>query len=158
VFFRRRLVERFGALDERLHYCLDYEYWLRLAAGGARFAYLPQVLASSRLHRDAKTISARLPFHEEINSMLRRRVGRVPDSWLLNHAHTLVELRRSSGARAPILLPYALEVVVEAARLSFTWNRRLSRGLISLSVGPIVAGARRRVRQSRSDTSTRPAS
>jgi glycosyltransferase involved in cell wall biosynthesis len=158
VFFRRRVVERWGLLDERLHYCLDYEYWLRLTAGGARFAYLPQVLAGSRLHSETKTLSARLPYHEEINTMLRNRLGQVPDSWLLNHAHTLVELRRSSGAHRVPLLPYALEVVLEAARLSFAWNHRLSRGLISQSLGPIVAGARRRLGQSRSAATTRPAS
>jgi GT2 family glycosyltransferase len=155
AFFRRRVVERFGPLDERLHFCLDYEYWLRLAAGGARFAYLPQVLARSRLHPATKTLSARLPYHHELNSMLRARLGRVPESWLINHAHTLVELRRSAPARHA--LPYALEVVIEAVRLSLAWNGGLSRELLSLAFGPIVVGAKRRLGQSRSGAS-RPAS
>jgi glycosyltransferase involved in cell wall biosynthesis len=41
VFFRRSLLTQFGFLDESLHYGLDWEYWLRLARGGARFAHLP---------------------------------------------------------------------------------------------------------------------
>lgn len=58
VFFRRRLLAEFGDLDETLHYGLDWEYWLRLAAGGARFAHLPRYLAATRLHTAAKTIIA----------------------------------------------------------------------------------------------------
>jgi glycosyltransferase involved in cell wall biosynthesis len=156
VFFRRRVVERFGLLNTDLHYCLDYDYWLRLAAGGAPFAYLPRTLAGSRLHPETKTLSARLPQHEELNRMLRQRFGRVPDSWLLNHAHTLVELRRVSSPRT--VVPYALAVVFEVLRLSWTWNRSIPRSLLAIALGPIAAGTRRRLTQSRSAAKTRPAS
>jgi hypothetical protein len=142
VFFRRRVVDRFGVLDERLHYCMDYEYWLRLAAGGATFAYVPSVLAGSRLHPDTKTLSAGLVWHQEINTMLQARLGRVPDSWLINHAHTLVELSRADGRRG--VMPYALEVVLQSVRLSLRWNRAISSGLVTSLMRPIVSGARRR--------------
>jgi hypothetical protein len=136
VFFRRRVIEQFGFLDERLHYVLDYEYWLRLAAGGATFAYTPTPLAASRLHPETKTLSARLAVHQELNTMLRERNGHVPNSWLLNHAHTLVELRRSEGRLDP--MPYAIEVVWQVLRLSLGWNRRLSPGLVELALKPIA--------------------
>jgi glycosyltransferase involved in cell wall biosynthesis len=142
VFFRRRVVERFGDLDERLHYCMDYEYWLRLAAGGAVFEYLPAILAGSRLHEQTKTFSARLPLHQEINSMLRERIGRVPDSWLINQAHTLVELDRS--ARRVIALPYALDVVVRCLQLSWRWNGKISGELAITLLRPLVEGVVRR--------------
>ncbi|HEY0582272.1 MAG TPA: glycosyltransferase family 2 protein [Chloroflexota bacterium] len=144
VFFRRRVIDRFGLLDDGLHYSMDYEYWLRLAAGGATFAYLPTILAGSRLHPDTKTLGARLAVHQEIDAMLRSRVGRVPESWLINHAHTLVELRRQR------VLPFALEVLAEAARLSWQWNGSLSRRLVLDMLRPIAAGARRRVSRVRS--------
>ena len=51
VFFRRRVIERFGPFDARLNYCMDYEYWLRLGMRGARFVHIPMRLAASRLHR-----------------------------------------------------------------------------------------------------------
>jgi len=58
VFFRRRVFELAGYLDESLHYGMDWEYWLRIATAGGRFAHLPHFLAATRLHTDAKTIAA----------------------------------------------------------------------------------------------------
>lgn len=142
VFFRRRVVDRFGALDPELQYCMDYEYWLRLAAGGAHFLYVPRILAASRLHPAAKTLRARRAVHAEINTMLRRRVGRVPDSWILNEAHTTVEL----GGRGRA--PFALAVVIEALRLSREWNRRsVSAGLLVRLLRPIAMGGAGRARE-----------
>ncbi len=58
TFWRRSVYERFGPLDASLHFCMDNEYWLRIAAG-TRWHYLEQPLATARLHPDAKT-SAKL--------------------------------------------------------------------------------------------------
>jgi glycosyltransferase involved in cell wall biosynthesis len=151
VLFRRRVVERFGLLDDRLHYCMDYEYWLRLATGVASFAHLPVALAGSRLHPETKTLGSRAAVHAELNTMLRARLGRVPDSWLLSEAHTLVELRRARARPMPYLnlMPYALEVVLQAARLSRNWNASVPRSLLVAALGPVASGARRRLNQSR---------
>jgi glycosyltransferase involved in cell wall biosynthesis len=143
VFFRRRVVDRYGLLDARLNLCMDYEYWLRLAGGGARFAYLRGPLAASRVYPETKTLLARLAVHQEINSMLRERIGRVPDAWLLNHAHTLVELARADRHRR--VLPYALDVVMQTGRLSLQWNRSISRGLVVMSLAPLIQGVSRRL-------------
>ena len=86
VFFRRRVVDRCGLLDESLQYCMDYEYWLRLADHGCRFAYLPVPLAASRLYTTNKTFGCRRKVHQEINDMLARKYGGVPGSWLVNYS------------------------------------------------------------------------
>jgi glycosyltransferase involved in cell wall biosynthesis len=106
AFFRKGVVERFGQLDANLQLCMDYEYWIRLGKSGAAFHWLRQVLAGSRLHRETKTLSARVGVHREINSMLSRHVGRVPDRWLYNYAHAVVDgkgIPRSNHQLFPLL-------------------------------------------------------
>lgn len=74
VFFRRWVFEEFGGLDESLHFCLDYEYWLRISRRTNWF-YLPKPLASMRLHPDAKT-SAQLPRAWWEGAHMMQRYGR----------------------------------------------------------------------------------
>ncbi len=87
VFFRRKLVEQHGLLDESLHYCMDYEYWLRLSRAGVKFAYLEHKLAGSRLYADNKTLGSKVKVHREINDMFQKQFGKVPKPWLKNYAH-----------------------------------------------------------------------
>ena len=55
TFFRRRVFEEGNWLDERLHYALDFEFFMRLAVRGYRFRHLPALLADFRMHRASKT-------------------------------------------------------------------------------------------------------
>ncbi|MGB9619220.1 MAG: glycosyltransferase family 2 protein [Armatimonadota bacterium] len=127
VFFRRSVITRFGLLDIRLRYAMDYEYWIRLAQGGARFGWLPAVLAGSRLHPATKTIGQRTAVHREINDMLRTRLGRVPDRWLFNYAHAVLDARgfRRSSPSFPVL------VSVASVLAALRWNRRVSRAMLA---------------------------
>ena len=127
VFFRRRLVERHGGLDASLRYCMDYEYWLRLANQGAAVAHLPQVLAGSRLHAATKTLGSRVQCHREINDMMRRHCGRVPERWLFNYAHTVLDDKGVPRSRP---LRFALGLSVVSCYASLRWNRRLSREIM----------------------------
>jgi glycosyltransferase involved in cell wall biosynthesis len=54
VFFRRTLLERTGMLDESLHFCMDWDLFLRMWKV-ARPLHLPRVLATYRLDRAAKS-------------------------------------------------------------------------------------------------------
>jgi glycosyltransferase involved in cell wall biosynthesis len=130
VFFRRRVVERFGLLDEKLNYCMDYEYWLRLAEGGAKFSFLPQTLAGSRLYASNKTLGARVKVHAEINEMLRGKFGKVPDKWLINYAWAKAE-EASSGRSGGILFAY--QAAMFTLRAALRWNHRLSFGILQQS-------------------------
>lgn len=122
LFLRRRVVERHGLLDESLHYCMDYEYWLRLGRAGVRFAYVERKLAGSRLYADNKTLGARVAVHREINDMLKQMLGEVPERWLLNYAHAVMGAEATSGS-SPRL--FRLKLMWTAARAALHWNRRL---------------------------------
>ena len=132
VFFRRSVVDRFGLLDNGLKYCLDYEYWLRLATQGARFAYIHQTLAATRLHPVSKTLGVRMKVINETMGMLHKRLGYVPDEWLLSYARVFLNRkgqRRLDGGSLDTLLPPVTEGL-----LSRRWP-----GTICIS--PLLAGS-----------------
>ena len=58
LMFRRQLFLDVGALDESLHYTMDYELWIRMFAAARATRYLPEVIAFARYHSDAKSIAA----------------------------------------------------------------------------------------------------
>ena len=125
LFFRRRVAEKHGLLDESLNYCMDYEYWLRLGKTGMRFAYIEEKLAGSRLYIENKTMSARVKVHKEINDMLKKTFGQVPDRWLFNYAHVVVE-NEVSRDRYPFR--FKLGLLFSSLWAAFRWNGKISNG------------------------------
>ena len=123
LFFRRRVVSQHGLLDESLNYCMDYEYWLRLGKAGVRFAHIENKLAGSRLYVENKTLGSRLKVHKEINDMFKRLLGEVPERWLFNYAHAIVEniLDRERSPRLFMLL-----LLVHSIKAALQWNGKLS--------------------------------
>ena len=55
VFWRRRLHNTFGFLDESFRFTMDREWFARLAAGGVVPRLLPRCLAAYRVHAATKT-------------------------------------------------------------------------------------------------------
>ncbi|MHB1947177.1 MAG: glycosyltransferase family 2 protein [Gammaproteobacteria bacterium] len=129
VFFRRSVVERFGLLNENLQYCMDYEYWMRLALKGAHFAYIKQTFAGSRCYPETKTRSFRKEVHKEINDMLKNLLGRVPDRWLSNYAYAVVD---TANPQPDWRRTRALAVKTMLAALH--WNKWISKSLLSVCV------------------------
>jgi glycosyltransferase involved in cell wall biosynthesis len=78
AFFRRSAFEAVGGLDESLHWTLDYDLWLKIAA---RFpiAYLPRKLARYRQTGQNKTALGRFDRFAEIEHVGRRHgAGGLP--------------------------------------------------------------------------------
>jgi glycosyltransferase involved in cell wall biosynthesis len=71
TFWRARVMEQYGLLDENLHYALDYEYWLRLSAH-IPLVHVPYVLAAERSHTEAKTVTGGVARLLEIHRVITR--------------------------------------------------------------------------------------
>lgn len=71
TFFRRRIFEDGHWLRNDLHYAMDYEYFLRLAAEGYRFRRIPHVLADFRLHAESKTMRMQQTQLDEKREIMR---------------------------------------------------------------------------------------
>lgn len=97
VFFHRRVYEKFGAFDASLQYCMDHEYWLRIGAK-TQWLYLPEPLATCRLHPGAKTFRALAPAWAEAVRMQRRYGIRVRPAlealWMRLGGQTYYRLKR----------------------------------------------------------------
>jgi len=65
-FVRRSAYKRVGGLDPSLHYTMDWDLWCRLSANGAKFRYLPEVLAAVRYYQGTKTLSGDKRRYREI--------------------------------------------------------------------------------------------
>jgi glycosyltransferase involved in cell wall biosynthesis len=95
VFWRAAVAQKVGQFDERLHCCMDYDYWLRIAGVGGRLEYVEDLLAASRLHPAAKTVACRVPMYRESIAVCTRRTGSVPKG------HVLGLWQQRCGGRLP---------------------------------------------------------
>jgi cellulose synthase/poly-beta-1,6-N-acetylglucosamine synthase-like glycosyltransferase len=71
AFFLRSAYDAVGGLDRSLHYCMDYDLWIKL---GQRYTvrYLDEPLAQTRIYDSTKTSSGGLKRLIEIEAMVRR--------------------------------------------------------------------------------------
>lgn len=90
LFFRKKVVDKYGYLDDKLQYCMDYDYWLRLGKG-EEFYRLNELIAGSRLYDDNKTLGARRKVHEEMLKMQEKNLGKAAEKWIYNLAHVIVD-------------------------------------------------------------------
>lgn len=90
VFFRRSLVEQLGGVNIDLHYCMDYELWLRYGST-TPFRYMSVKLAESRIYPSNKTFGNRLAVHREVNYMLRNTLGYSTRHWIFQYSRLEAE-------------------------------------------------------------------
>ncbi|WP_347244521.1 glycosyltransferase family 2 protein [Thermogutta sp.] len=144
TFLRRSVFDRYGLLDISLRQSIDYEYWIRLGKNGVRFDYLPVLLAATRLHGEAFTVRARIACHKANNDFMRRHFGKVPDQWIFNYAHAVVE---TNGFRRADRFRFAVAVSLVSLYASLRWNRGISSKVLRTTTFWIAANARNVLRK-----------
>lgn len=127
LFLRRRAIERVGLLNADLHFCMDYEYWLRMARAGLAVREIPAKLAASRMYPANKTMRSRVRMHAEINTMLRDHLTVTPDRWLFNYGHAVAGCvtRRERHRRT-----YGALMVLGALFAAVRWNGRIGKPMM----------------------------
>lgn len=79
TFFRQRAYKHLGPFSLTLENSFDYEYWLRAVHAGFQFKYLPDFLASTRLHGGTKSFNNRADIHRENFLIQLKYCGGISD-------------------------------------------------------------------------------
>jgi glycosyltransferase involved in cell wall biosynthesis len=123
VFFRRRLFDACGPLDESLHHVFDFELFWRFVRHGARARKLERTLAFYRLHAEAKSASWR-PFLVELYRSTRGHWPRfgTPAFRVTLAAFVRAYARRRSGDGPQGLAARTLRALAYASALTGIGN------------------------------------
>jgi len=74
LFFRRKIFDNIGFLDENLHYALDVDFWIRAFPGHKAF-HTGNSLSRFRLHQSGKTTVSSIKFLQEELLLISRYGG-----------------------------------------------------------------------------------
>jgi glycosyltransferase involved in cell wall biosynthesis len=70
TYWAARFTKEFGGFREDLHYCFDYEFWLRLwTAGKSKPHMLHRCMGGYRMHEASKTVSQLAKFEPEFQQV-----------------------------------------------------------------------------------------
>ena len=111
---------------------MDYEYWIRIAIGGARFYWLRRKLAGSRLYAETKTLGSRVGVENEINDVQLRYLKRLPDRRLFDYAHLVLDAK---GVPRSHRVRFRLALSALSLYAALRWNRRISREVARTVLG-----------------------
>jgi len=88
-FFRRRVFDRIGGLDESLHYGMDYDLYLRAARAGFRFGHIREVWGVYRLHAANKSTKSHAQQQQEGVALARRYFSAPTSAWQTAARHAV---------------------------------------------------------------------
>lgn len=75
TFWRKRVFDKIGLLDESFHYAMDIEYWIRVGEKGLKLTHIPVKLGKFRMISGTKSLSSATVFWPESLEIFRRFNG-----------------------------------------------------------------------------------
>ena len=99
AFWSRRIMDKIGFLDQKLHCSLDYDYWLRIVQTGGVVEQIDEYLACSRDYPETKTRSLRGRVFIENVQISLKRLGYVHSFWISQYMDYFKYERRPFWAR-----------------------------------------------------------
>lgn len=105
TFFRRKTLQKVGYLDVNLHYCMDWDLWIRLAAI-SEVKYISELLACSREYSETKTSTGGEKRLKEIVALLQKYSGKSSplgvesyraSTFYTKHANAIYPIRKFAG-------------------------------------------------------------
>jgi glycosyltransferase involved in cell wall biosynthesis len=86
MFWRRRVWDKVGQIDESFHYALDWDFVLRAQAAGFHFRRLPRFLACFRVHDEQKSTAMAEVGNNEQRRLRQAHLGYDPDGGEIHRA------------------------------------------------------------------------
>lgn len=115
-FFRKALLVRDPPLDETLDYAMDFELWIYFREQGARWYFVPHVLAAAYFSDRNKASVAGVRITVEIEAVYKRYVKeRIPLTFWhrrLRYPLERVWRRHYGGAFALVYYPYQCAIIL----------------------------------------------
>ncbi len=137
AFLRRQAFMDAGLMNVELHNGLDYDLWIRLANRHTMLR-VDEYLATSRMHRGAKTLRQRADVFKASVDILKAHYGYAPFSHIYGYCSALVDRRDDFFEPVPpSLFKYGLALVYGSLRnirhLPRYWKEWLEQGSPRLS-------------------------
>lgn len=116
IFYRRSLLDRSPPLDETLHYMMDFDLWNYFVANGARWHFIPEVLAEMRFSESNKTTAGGVRITREFETIYKRYVKeQVPLTFwhrLLRYPLERVRRRHRGPLFGLVYYPYQCTIIL----------------------------------------------
>ena len=112
AFIRRDAFELAGRMDPKLQYAYDYDLWIRISRL-YRMRKIDALLATSRMHKENKTVGQRRRVLRETLRLLQSQYGYVPFQPIHAYASYLVDQRdQFFEPLRPSIFKYVLSLLV----------------------------------------------
>ncbi len=83
TLIRRDVWGAVGGLDENLRLAMDYDLWWKILRRFGPLSFVPEFVATNRVHDQSKTVSQRRRHYAETMAVVMRHTGGVPLKWYL---------------------------------------------------------------------------